>query len=1034
MTGTTSECDHNEAQVKASLARSSVGSWRWVSIGGNVCGVRLNIVVFVIAVAMTWGFAFGCLGRDPDTEDPFARGQQWVTQNFTWLYILTQDVWCIFLIYLGFSRFGSLKLGKDDEKPRYNDFTWFAMLFTCGVAVGLYVFGVAEPLYFYRQPVSWYGYSGSYDYSHDKTNTQTDAMRAQQAIFMAVYHWGIHGWVPYILLALLSGVVSFRWGMPMTIRSCFFPLLGDHAMGLFGDLIDAISISTTTFGVCTSLGLGVSQLSSGLQFVKRIGCDIRENCVEAGGVWRTDTYGSTMCYNSTADNAVAVTADPCVLPWLGNEEESLAAQYTIIACITALATVSVLTGLDRGIKNLAKLAFSLGFMVLLICLMGDNTWYLLGVATQTTGYYLAHVVQVGFDCEAFQGLGFELGSWGAENMLWGSQGSESTLGKIAAQGLDLAMTSSDCGDQVNPCARGVISGALAAGLASAGAAGAQISLKLASSNLSPNSMSSLQNQYANLVAAYGSANVTGVPCGSGWNDTNFDRLTSLATGQHTDIGDWNEVNATGHLIGTSILFCEGLGGANLDACKALWAGGFPRCPETKATDANEWGTCHGHALSCAKTAAYFDDTNPRFMDWWTIFYWAWWITWAPFVGFFVAIISRGRTVREVIVGGFICPTIFAIIWFSVFGGLAIKMERTAELALQVKPDHHHSAIQCGEHYAGGVPITPAAKQLAEAGYYMLTCMPKDDQIYLVMEPYANLQGFLHFVLWIGLVIYFLTSSDSGSMTDDIISASGLSAGFIPPWQKVFWCFTEGLVAIALIKTSGALGSLRALSIIIGLPYTFFLCMMVPSLYRALKKEMGDKDIIESYRFNTQLLDFLEGFKPRGGSPCTPVEHIKHIALGLFIPAIPIFNIYKKVWPKDTIGAVMYAASGMSFYLVWFICHIVETDTEHVYLIAWLMYFGFLCIVMHLRVEMRGKYNVCGSPIDDMTASLVMYPFVLAQCAMMADKDGAGAPHYCASADEVIAEMANLATTPVVVGEEYRSGTHELKDVTLSTAA
>ena len=285
-------------------------------------------------------------------------------------------------------------------------------------------------------------------------------------------------------------------------------------------------------------------------------------------------------------------------------------------------------------------------MVLLICLMGDNTWYLLGVATQTTGYYLAHVVQVGFDCEAFQGLGFELGSWGAENMLWGSQGSESTLGKIAAQGLDLAMTSSDCGDQVNPCARGVISGALAAGLASAGAAGAQISLKLASSNLSPNSMSSLQNQYANLVAAYGSANVTGVPCGSGWNDTNFDRLTSLATGQHTDIGDWNEVNATGHLIGTSILFCEGLGGANLDACKALWAGGFPRCPETKATDANEWGTCHGHALSCAKTAAYFDDTNPRFMDWWTIFYWAWWITWAPFVGFFVAIISRGRTVRD----------------------------------------------------------------------------------------------------------------------------------------------------------------------------------------------------------------------------------------------------------------------------------------------------------------------------------------------------------------------------------------------------
>ena len=145
---------------------------------------------------------------------------------------VTQDIWCAFLIYLCFSRFATIKLGADDEKPRYSDFSWFCMLFTCGVAVGLYVFGVSEPLYFYRQPSLWH--SWAYDYAITKTSTETDALRAQQAIFMAVYHWGIHGWVPYILLALLVGLVSFRWGMPMTIRSCFYPLLGDHCEAPLG--------------------------------------------------------------------------------------------------------------------------------------------------------------------------------------------------------------------------------------------------------------------------------------------------------------------------------------------------------------------------------------------------------------------------------------------------------------------------------------------------------------------------------------------------------------------------------------------------------------------------------------------------------------------------------------------------------------------------------------------------------------------------------------------------------------------------------
>ena len=141
-------------------------------------------MTFLLATLLTWGFALLTAVDSANAITYFGNGKSWVSANFTWFYILTQDVWCLFLIYLCFSRFGSLKLGREDEKPRYNDFTWFSMLFTCGVAVGLYVFGVAEPLYFYRQPTTWHNWN--YDYHHTKTGVETDAQRAQQAIFMAI--------------------------------------------------------------------------------------------------------------------------------------------------------------------------------------------------------------------------------------------------------------------------------------------------------------------------------------------------------------------------------------------------------------------------------------------------------------------------------------------------------------------------------------------------------------------------------------------------------------------------------------------------------------------------------------------------------------------------------------------------------------------------------------------------------------------------------------------------------------------------------
>ena len=168
----------------------------------------------------------------------------------------SQDLWAIFAVVLYFSKYSQLKLGKPDDKPEYNDVTWFVMLFACGIGVGLFFYGVGEPIYHY---------TGRNRYTADPTLPDNTA--AQIAINITLYHWGIHGWIVYCLVGLLLGLVSYREGLPMTMKSCFYPLIGDKIFGWMGDLIDTVSILTTLFGVCTSLGLGTRQLNSGFTMI-----------------------------------------------------------------------------------------------------------------------------------------------------------------------------------------------------------------------------------------------------------------------------------------------------------------------------------------------------------------------------------------------------------------------------------------------------------------------------------------------------------------------------------------------------------------------------------------------------------------------------------------------------------------------------------------------------------------------------------------------------------------------------------------------
>ena len=632
-----------EEQVEAMLARSPLGAklGRWISVGqGTQAAVRLNWVASLMAVVILWGFAIACIVSEQAADD-FAQGKTWVTQNWTWLYIATQNVWCVFLVYLALSRFGHVKLGADDEAPRFNDFTWFSMLFTCGVAVGLYVFGVQEPLYYYRTRSDQLAYSSV----PEKTNVDTDAQRAQQAIFMACFHWGVHGWAPYILLALLVGVVSFRWGLPMTIRACFYPLIGDHALGLVGDLIDALSISTTTFGVCTSLGLGVKQLATGLQFLRDIGCSAEDNCVAAGGIWDLTKHGADNCFCDTGvpgatalwgDAACTIQNVPlqdCRLGWLKGDEYHLnQALYTIIGLVTAVATASVLSGLDRGIKTLASIAFTLGAVVWLTVLYADNTWYLMNCAVQTTGYYAAWLVQVSFDCDTFPQLGAEIGGQGP-NLLWGSDGATAAPAKLAAAGFaDPAAPTVLCGTP-NVCETGIVAMTLAAALyhaAQPGATGKQAAAGLAATRalrahrMSDRSIATTRELYADLLAAYGPTAVdpltgAGVPCGD-------DAAAALRNGTHVDAYvadhfDWNGAQAGDALCATA---------TNQTACDALWAPRqpwekprFPRCPEARVADTDEWGSCTAYAQTCTLNKAFYEEHDSRYMDWWTIFYWAW---------------------------------------------------------------------------------------------------------------------------------------------------------------------------------------------------------------------------------------------------------------------------------------------------------------------------------------------------------------------------------------------------------------------------
>jgi len=822
-----------------------------------------NPVIYLLSTVVIWSFVIACAAT-PDVmlaamnEVAFT----WIPDVWTWLYIVSQDIWVLVLFYLMLSpKYGKLKLGKDDEPPQFSDLTWFSMLFSAGIATGFFYYACAEPV--------WH-MSGS-RWTSDKRGYGNENEDAAHAMVVTYYHWGFHGWIPYVVMGSLIAIMTYRRDFPMTIRYTLWPLIGEYCYGPIGDFMDFLSIVTTIFGVCTSLGLGIMQINAGLQRINY-------------GMYR-GVPTSLPSGKSLAEAQCAGTGNSC-----GDGQESWGIQRNaeiqvmLIMAVTFMATMSVVVGLDYGIANLARFTFAMGVWLVVVIMCLGEPWYTLDLTVQSIGYYFWYLVKIGFWTDAFERLG------------------EKGVG------------------------------------------------------------------------------IGGAP--------------------------------------------DGLGGS------ASWMGG------------------------------------------WTVFYWGWWISWGPFVGTFLARISKGRTLRSFIAGTLVIPCLWTFLWFGVLGGEAMRMQRMAkgvglcdkdatksysnlwnetEALLpnhRLKPTHSlveelggyqnykwtrkvrvgsecveslsYAKIECkagGDEsfkLAGTDPCNNAAGKIDHAEHTIegflaenamgprcdvaapknLVCMSAsktEDMLFDLFSSYGDSKEFADFLCTVGLicmVFYFVTSSDSGSFVVDIISCNGV---LDPPLlQRIFWSITEGATACALLwsgknapSADGALKALQAASMITGLPYTFVMCWCCQSLLIVVAEETGDL-ALDRKAFNKFI--FAPGPKGLG-------DFLRQLGVSLIFPIVPLKTIFAtmgKGWPmgENKIGSMIWAGFLQILYLLGIIFWFASIGSGALGSLGFAFWSGFGVFVGVLRVSARNLYQIKhGDIITDLICGLFVPWFVLVQITDHIDNPG-----------------------------------------------
>lgn len=320
----------------------------------NRSSLDVHPQVFFSSVTIILVFILFTLFNLDTAEVLFSRLMDSASTSFGWLFILGVQACLLFCLYLAISRFGHIRIGGPDARPEFSRTSWFAMLFCAGMGIGLMFWGVAEPVSHFQNPPQIEGL------------TTEAAVRAMDLTFL---HWGIHAWSIYALVGLALAYFSFNKGLPLTVRSAFYPILGDRIHGNIGNLIDTLAVVATLFGVATSLGLGVSQINTGLNYL--FGIEI------GSGV-----------------------------------------QIGLIIFITSVATLSVVSGLNKGILRLSQFNFYTAVVLLLFLLVLGPTLFLLKSYVQNTGHYMQNLLTLGSWTETYSRDPGWIGSWTVFYWAW----------------------------------------------------------------------------------------------------------------------------------------------------------------------------------------------------------------------------------------------------------------------------------------------------------------------------------------------------------------------------------------------------------------------------------------------------------------------------------------------------------------------------------------------------------------------------------------------------------------------------------------
>eukprot|EP01084_Bolivina_argentea_P315600 546811_1 len=547
-----------------------------------------NPIVSITSVIIIWSFVFWCAFDTDNASYVMNKANQFVIRYFGWFYIVAVAIFGFFSIYLFFSKYGDIKLGPKDEPPKYPLITWFSMLFSAGLGSGLYFFGVAEPVWHLTDMQN-----GDNKYYYLTTNRQ-----AMEALNIAWFGWGFAPSACYVVAALPLAYHHHILNEPLRESSCFIALIGKkYSQGFIGSIIDLSSIISTMFGIAVSLGVGCLSINSGLEYTLGI-------------------------------------------------KQNLTNKLIIIWVITIFATISVLTGLDKGIRRLSEINFGFSFIIMIFVFWSLDPIYLINLFIQAIGYHFQWLLQLTFDTQAFQQAGF-----------------------------------------------------------------------------------------------------------------------------------FNE------------------------------------------TESN--------------------NTQTTWMQHYTIFYWAWWIAWAPFVGTFIAQISKGRTIREFVMGNMIVPTLIVFIWVAIFGGIGLYNELGSI----------QNGIECGDNSDDATLSSIPHEWYSEFDgnkILKLSCFKNGADIFFASLTTLPLTMFMSILSMIGIIMYFVTSSDSASHVVDILTAGGIEEP--PKLQRIFWALTEGAVASMLLATSNesngsdnasGLTALEAATLIAALPFTMVLICECMATYKTLLIHTGE---------------------------------------------------------------------------------------------------------------------------------------------------------------------------------------------------